>query len=94
MAKRGGRTKQATAELARHLTRLGFLRLIPDPADGRAKLYVPTQLGFELLTSCAVIVDDYERWLDEVLGRDSVAVLRNILLRIVADQATRASSSE
>ena len=82
---RGGRTKQATAELASHLVRGEFLGLIPDPTDGRAKLYVLTVRGHDLLSSCALIVDDYERWLDEVVGRDSVALLRRILLQIVAD---------
>jgi len=80
---RGGRTKQATAELAGHLVTRGYLRIEPDPLDGRAKLYLPTDRGLELLVSCAAVVDDYERWLDGVVGPGSVARLREILLEIV-----------
>ncbi len=57
---RGGRTKQATAELAGQLVRHGYLELHADPTDGRAKLYVPTSAGTDLLTVCAGIVVRYE----------------------------------
>jgi DNA-binding MarR family transcriptional regulator len=83
LVERGGRTKQATAELAGHLTTTGYLRLVADPADRRAKLYIPTKRGRELLLSCAAIVDDYEQWLDGVVGADAVTQLRRTLVRIV-----------
>lgn len=83
---RGGRTKQATAELASHLVSEGHLRVIPDPSDGRAKLFMVTEDGLRLLGSCATIIDDHERWLDNVLGSDAVAQLRATLLRIIQDE--------
>lgn len=86
LVERGGRTKQATAELASHLVSEGHLRVIPDPSDGRAKLFMVTEHGLQLLGSCATIIDDYERWLDNVLGSDAVAQLRATLLRIIEDQ--------
>src|ERR1700754_1319032 len=52
LVERGGRTKQATAELAGHLLTRGYLELHPDPTDGRAKLYFLTVSGHELLASC------------------------------------------
>ena len=65
---RGGRTKQATAELTGHLVRRGYLELQPDPVDGRAKLYTSTSAGNELLQYCAEIVADYAGWLGRRVG--------------------------
>jgi DNA-binding MarR family transcriptional regulator len=79
LRERGGRTKQATAELAGLLVDRGYLTLGPDPTDRRAKLYVPTADGRRLLGACRIVVDAYEKWLDGVLGRDGVAALRRSL---------------
>jgi DNA-binding MarR family transcriptional regulator len=83
LVERGGRTKQATAELAGHLTARGYVELRPDPTDGRAKLYFPTASGETLLASCERIVDAYEKWLNGVLGNDGVVRLRRALAEIV-----------
>lgn len=83
MVDRAGRTKQATAELAGHLVTCGYLELIPDPTDRRAKLYVPTSQGVALLSSCAKVVADYEAWLDSVLGAGTVKELQQTLQTIV-----------
>lgn len=88
MVERAGRTKQATAELAGHLVTRGYLELLLDPTDGRAKLYVPTSQGLALLSSCAEVVSDYETWLDGVLGTGTVTELQQILQTIVARSAT------
>lgn len=80
---RGGRTKQATAQLAGHLVACGYAELRPDPNDRRAKLYVPTVRGMDVLVTCGRIVDDYESWLDAAVGSDAVSQLRAILLAIV-----------
>lgn len=82
LVERGGRTKQATAELAGHLVERGYLELHPDPTDGRAKLYRPTISGRQLLVSCAIVVDAYEKWLNDVLGEGGVAQLRHALNEI------------
>src|SRR5262249_40215575 len=79
----GGRTKQATAELAGHLTTRGYLESRPDPNDGRAKLYVATARGRKLLKGCERIVDEYEDWLNRVLGPGGVDQLRAGLTDIV-----------
>jgi DNA-binding MarR family transcriptional regulator len=87
LVERGGRTKQATAELAGHLTARGYLELHPDPSDGRAKLYLPTARGYQLLASCEIVVDAYEKWLNGVLGESGVAQLRHALTEIVNHDA-------
>lgn len=83
---RGGRTKQATAELTGHLVAAGYLRLVPDPTDRRAKLYVPTKRGIALLDSCERIVTAYEKWLDDAVGRNAVEQLRETLIAIVSHE--------
>jgi DNA-binding MarR family transcriptional regulator len=80
---RGGRTKQATAQLAGHLVAHGYVELVPDPADGRAKRYVPTAPGYALLAACQDIVTGYERWLEGVVGPEGLIRLRAILTTIV-----------
>lgn len=40
-----GVTKQAAAQLVAHLVERGYLRRVPDPTDGRARLLVLTDRG-------------------------------------------------
>jgi hypothetical protein len=42
LAERAQMTKQAMAELVRHLEDHGYVTRVPDPTDGRAKLVLPT----------------------------------------------------
>lgn len=83
LVQRGGRTKQATAELAGQLVSRGYADVEPDPADRRAKLYVPTERGLALLAAAADVVADYESWLDEMLGQKAIAQLRRSLITII-----------
>lgn len=96
LVERGGRTKQATAELTGHLVNQGYLEVRPDPSDGRAKLYLPTSAGDELFGVCVQIVSDYERWLSGVLGERGITRLREALQAIVdqgVDAAGQADAS-
>jgi DNA-binding MarR family transcriptional regulator len=61
----------------------GYVELVPDPADGRAKRYVPTAPGYALLAACQDIVTSYERWLEGVVGPEGLIRLRAILTTIV-----------
>src|SRR3712207_3942935 len=45
LAERAQMTKQAMAELVRHLETHRYVVRVPDPADKRAKLVLPTDLG-------------------------------------------------
>lgn len=83
LVERGGRTKQATAELGAHLTGRRYLELRPDPTDGRAKLYFLTAAGRSLLEACRTVVVDYEDWLASILGTDGIARLRLALVTII-----------
>jgi DNA-binding MarR family transcriptional regulator len=85
LVERGGRTKQATAQLAGHLLDRGYLDNRPDPADGRASLYLLTQHGWDLIAAAETVVAEYEAWLEGMLGRNAVAQLRRALTTIADD---------
>jgi len=46
LANRANMTPQAMGELVDDLERLGYVRRVPDPGDRRAKLIVPTEVGY------------------------------------------------
>ena len=48
LASRAQMTKQAMAELVRHLEAHGYVVRVPDPADRRAKLVTPTDRGLDV----------------------------------------------
>lgn len=83
LAARGGRTKQATAELCATLTHRGYLELRPDPTDRRAKLYFATAPGRHLLDACQDVVVSYEAWLTDVIGADGIERFRSTLTAII-----------
>jgi DNA-binding MarR family transcriptional regulator len=85
LVERGGRTKQATAQLTAHLLKCGYVVIEPDPSDGRAKLYVLTPRGWALLAAAETVVTGYEAWLDRMLGPDAIARLRRALTTIVEE---------
>ena len=45
IAAMNGTTKQAISQVARELSDLGYIRLMPDPDDGRARLVMLTDRG-------------------------------------------------
>ena len=83
LVERGGRTKQATAQLASHLREKGYVTLGPDASDRRAKLYRCTESGWVLLATAERVVVGYEEWLDRMLGQDAIDQLRRTLTTIV-----------
>jgi len=63
LAARAELSLSATSELVNELEQLGYLRRVPDPHDGRAKLIVPTDRGHRALNDAAVRVAEIEdRW--------------------------------
>lgn len=63
LAARAELSLSATSELVNDLEKLGYLRRIPDPHDGRAKLIVPTDRGEKALADAAIRVAEIEdRW--------------------------------
>jgi DNA-binding MarR family transcriptional regulator len=93
LVERGGRTKQATAQLASRLLQQGYVTLSPDASDGRAKLYLLTESGWALLGTAEKVVTGYEEWLDSMLGQDAIAELRRTLTTIIDDDRSAGKST-
>ncbi len=60
LAARAELSLSATSELVNELEGFGYLRRIPDPHDGRAKLIVPTDRGQKALSDAAIRVAEIE----------------------------------
>ena len=76
LAERARMTKQAMAELIRHLEAHGYVRRVPDPTDGRAKLVLPTDRGDEVVEIAQSLAPEAEELISAVLGPDRTAALR------------------
>jgi DNA-binding MarR family transcriptional regulator len=82
LADLSGMSKQAFGEHVANVEALGYVTRVPDPADGRAKLIVPTPRGREALLLGRRIFADLEREWAEAIGEERVAALRDTLEEI------------
>lgn len=73
LAERAQMTKQAMSELVRHLETHGYVVRVPDPADGRAKLVIPTDRGREVFAIAQGLVPELEARIEGILGAERVA---------------------
>jgi DNA-binding MarR family transcriptional regulator len=82
LAQRAGMTRQSMGEVVRDLVALGVAEMVPDPADGRAKLVRYTTMGKAHATlGYRHIVELEQRFTDE-FGDDYEAA-RKVLERVV-----------
>jgi len=91
LANRAQMTKQAMAELVRHLETHGYVTRVPDPDDRRAKLVTPTARGHEVITIAQELVPELEGRVSRVLGADRMQALRDDLeaIRVVATRSAQ-----
>lgn len=83
LAERAGITKQAMAELVRHLEAHRYVTRVPDPSDRRAKLVLLTDLGREVLDIAQGTVPEVEARIAELIGARRLAQLRHDLELII-----------
>lgn len=76
LAERARMTKQAMAELVRHLETHGYVRRVPDPTDGRAKLVLPTDLGNQVIEVAQSLAPEIEQRISALLGAERTSALR------------------
>ena len=76
LAERARMTKQAMAELVRHLETHGYVRRVPDPTDKRAKLVLPTDLGNQVIEVAQSLAPEAEERISALLGAERTAALR------------------
>ena len=67
------------AELVGHLDAHGYVTRVPDPADRRAKLVLPTERGNEVVTIAQDLVPEVEHWVGTMLGAERASALREDL---------------
>ena len=79
LAERAQMTKQAMAELVRHLETHGYVERVPDPTDGRAKLVLPTDRGREVFAIAQRLVPEVEDLVRNIIGADRMSALSDDL---------------
>lgn len=82
LAERAGITKQSMAALVEHLHRHGYVRIEPDPDDGRAKRVVLTPRGEEVQQEAERLSRKVEQRWAGMLGESEMATLRSLLDRL------------
>lgn len=68
LAERAQMTKQSMGELVNYLRRRGYVEMVPDPSDGRAKLVRLTAQGLRLYEMLVSLSREFEKQCARVLG--------------------------
>jgi DNA-binding MarR family transcriptional regulator len=85
LAQRAHMTKQAMAELVAHLEKHEYVVRVPDPANGRAKLVLPTDRGLRVIRAAQALVPEIERRVAGTIGENRLRQLRADLDAIQAE---------
>lgn len=83
LASLAGMTKQSMSALVYQLENMGYLARTPDPADGRAVLFILTSKGKQLKKTAQGINRGFERRWEEAVGAENYQLLRGLLLKII-----------
>jgi DNA-binding MarR family transcriptional regulator len=79
LAARAGMTKQSMSYLVDALVEAGYLAIVPDPADGRAKLARLTARGHQAMDALIALSARFERDLARRIGAPRMKQLRGLL---------------
>lgn len=88
LARLCGRHKQIVGRLVDELEQLGYVERLPDPADRRAKLIIPTPGGLEAMRLGDEIVARIEQRHAQTTGTRTYAEFRDVLRAMVESPAT------
>jgi len=88
IARRAGMTKQATGQLVAEFVELGYIRIVPDPDDGRAKIAQYTAKGKRLLRAIVGSIAATESDFGAVIGAEAVHTLKAALTQVLEEQVT------
>jgi DNA-binding MarR family transcriptional regulator len=83
LARRAGMTPAAMGELVDELEAKRYVRRVPDPADGRAKLVVPSARALERQQVVGEVVAEIEAEYRALLGATAYEGLRESLATLV-----------
>jgi DNA-binding MarR family transcriptional regulator len=91
LADRSGTHKQVIGTLVDELETLGYVTRRPDPADRRAKLIVPTELGREQIRVASAIIAEIEQSYADRVGADRFAAFKQVFTEIAGDPYVRSA---
>jgi DNA-binding MarR family transcriptional regulator len=83
IARRAGMTKQATGQLVAEFVELGYIKVIVDPDDRRARIARYTAKGKRLLHAIVGSIQDSENAVAATIGRGELRTLRATLARLL-----------
>lgn len=86
LARGANMTSQSMGELVGELESQGYVRREPDPADGRAKRVMLTELGRQTIAAGAESIVGVEREIVDVIGEEGHQQLRDLLEQLLASQ--------
>jgi DNA-binding MarR family transcriptional regulator len=89
LAARHGLSKQAANDIVREFEANGYIRLEPDPDDGRAKRIVATQRGRQALETALNSSRAVGRRWAEHVGKERYAIFEEILSEIADASGAR-----
>jgi DNA-binding MarR family transcriptional regulator len=84
IARRAGMTKQATGQLVAEFVELGYIRLVADPDDGRAKIARYTAKGKRLLVAIVASIEQTEAAVSAGIGAAKLDALKATLGRMLS----------
>jgi DNA-binding MarR family transcriptional regulator len=79
LAESAGMTKQAMGELVRYLEAHEYVMVTPDDEDRRTKRVLLTGAGWRVIELGIRVIDDYEKRLEQSIGREAAQELRSTL---------------
>jgi DNA-binding MarR family transcriptional regulator len=79
LAQSAGMTKQAMGELVRYLEAHEYVMVTPDDEDRRTKRVLLTGAGWRVIELGIRVIDDYEKRLEQSIGREGLQELRSTL---------------
>lgn len=85
IARRAGMTKQATGQLVAEFVELGYIRLVADPADGRAKIARYTAKGKRLLVAIVASIEQTEATIAAAIGTTQLDALKTTLVSLLGN---------
>jgi DNA-binding MarR family transcriptional regulator len=88
LAAQSGQHKQVIGTLVDELVALGYVERQPDPADRRAKLIVPTELGRDHLVNSDAILAEMEAEHARAVGEEAYAEFKRVF-KLVAERQAR-----
>ena len=84
LAEQSSLTKATVVYLVDELERLGYVTRRPDPADGRAKLVVPTARAVAAEAAAREAISEIREGWARLVGEDSMTLLEGELRRLRA----------